>query len=280
MDDLLPTFAQSHKDIEPLLNQIHHADCFDLLGRIPDDSVDMVLADLPYGTTQAKWDSPIPFDKLIPELKRVIKPKRAIVATASEPFKSTLVSAFRDWFRYEWIWHKHRKSNFLNAKKMPLLAHESIPIFSDRMPIYYPQMRSGKTYKGMSGKGSVLYGGYNSRYYERSLHYPDTVLDYPHDPELSIKLPNHPTQKPVALFEYLIKTYTQEGEIVLDMTCGSGTTAIAARKCGRQFICGDLELEYVKLARKRLQDTDPYQDMVLANGMKQRSLFRDIVSRS
>ena len=281
---LLPTFAQSHRDIEPLLNTINHCDCFELLARLPDKSVDMILADLPYGVTQAFYDTVIPLVPMWKELHRIIRPKGAIVLTASQPFSSMLVHSNVNNFCYEWIWNKRRKTNFLNAKKMPLTSHEVILIFADKLPNYYPQMIEGNWHKsGQShDRGTILYGSFNVNFYLRDSYYPDTILEVPHDPELSVtythkpnKQKTHPNQKPVKLFEYLIKTYTRENEIVLDFVSGSGTTAIAARKCNRQFICGDFTLEYVLASRKRLQDTDPYRATELSNGQKQLSLFEE-----
>ena len=282
---LLPQFTQRRPDdnIDHLLNKIHHADALELLARLPDESIDMVLCDLPYGVTQAFYDSIIPLKELWEGIMRVIKPRNAIVLTATQPFSSLLVSSNPDRFRYEWIWNKHRKTNFLNAKKMPLTGHEQILIFGKSLPAYYPQMTKSNGHKSGAKhhKGTLLYGRFDGAYYEhRNEYYPDTVLKIPHDGNLSVtykqhpgKIPTHPNQKPITLFEYLIKTYTKPGEIVLDMTCGSGTTAMAARKTNRQFICGDNHLPYVELARKRLQNTDPFQATVNEDGSKQLSLF-------
>lgn len=264
-----------------LLNKIHHTDCFDLLKQIPDMSIDMILCDLPYGTTQAFYDSIIPLEPLWEAFHRIIKSKGAIVLTAMQPFSSMLVSSNMQNFRYEWIWKKTRKTNFLNVKRMPLSAHEVVLIFGHSMPNYYPIVIKGEMNSKGGGTGSKLYGDFSIPKRQSDLYYPDTVLEFQHDKELMTtkahrpnKLKTHPNQKPIALFEYLIKTYTQENEIVLDVTCGSGTTAMAARKCNRQFICGDNHLEYVELARQRLQTTDPFQNTVFNNGEKQLSLFR------
>jgi site-specific DNA-methyltransferase (adenine-specific) len=270
--ELLPTFAQTHKDIAPLVNQVHHADAFELLARIPDKSIDMVLADLPYGVTACKWDTPLPLEPLWTELKRIAKPRAAIVLTATQPFTSRLVSSNYEMFKQEIIWEKDGGAGFLNSKIMHMPQHENILLFGMGKVAYYPQMtRRHKPLKYTLGKKSPLYGDYRPYSNITTFKYPSSVVKFSVMVEQTNKY--HPTQKPVALFEYLIKTYTRENEIVLDMTCGSGTTAIAARKCGRQFICGDLELDYVELARKRLQDTDPYQDTELGNGQKQLSLF-------
>lgn len=281
--NLLPQFANRHDNIDSLLNQVHHADAMDLLVRLPDDSVDMVLCDLPYGTTQAFYDEILPLDDMWFHLQRISKEKTAIVLTAMQPFSSLLVCSNLPMFKYEWIWKKTRKTNFLNAKIMPLAGHEVILIFGHSMPSYYPQMKKSRGHEtgAKQHRGSILYGEFNGDYYgTRNEYYPDTVFECSHDPELSVtykhrknKIKTHPNQKPVALFEYLIKTYTKENEIVLDMTCGSGTTAIACKKTNRQFICGDITQEYVDIANQRLQTTDPYQDTPLSNGKKQLSLF-------
>lgn len=261
-------------DLSQWLNQIHHIDALDLLAQLPDESIDMVLCDLPYGVTACAWDTIIPIDEMWQGLKRIVKSRAAIVLTATQPFTSRLVSSNYEMFRYEWIWLKDNGSDFLNVNRKPFKAHENVLVFYTKQPVYNPQKSAGDPYEVLFRKGL-----------RQGLEQPDAVLDtstinfgdrYPksyqkfsHDRGL------HPTQKPVALFEYLIKTYTLENEIVLDMTCGSGTTAIAARKTNRQFICGDNHLPYVELARKRLQDTDPYQDTVHEDGTTQLSLFRD-----
>jgi site-specific DNA-methyltransferase (adenine-specific) len=274
---LLPTFAQTHKDIEPLLNQVHHADAFDLLARIPDKSVDMVLADLPYNSLKhIEWENAFDLPRMWSHIKRILKPQCVAVFTASQPFTSLLTTSNLSWFRHEWIWRKSLGTGYLNANRQPMKNHEVVLVFAEGSHKYYPQMREGEPYAHTSGSvgGFVKdksVGGYST--INEGLRYPLTVIDF-----ASASNTVHPTQKPVALFEYLIKTYTKENEIVLDMVSGSGTTAIAARKCNRQFICGDFTLEYVEASRKRLQETDPYQDTELSNGQKQLSLFADMPS--
>jgi len=274
--------------LDDLLNKIHHSDALELLARLPDASVDMVLADMPYGVTDCKWDTPLPLEPLWKELKRIAKPRSVFAFTATEPFATTLRMSAIDLYKYDWFWaNKECPTLFIHAKNRPMRIIENVCIFSKgainhksvskrRMP-YNPQMREGKAYNRFRLNNESQFGSITGHRPSHKLtyginegRYPIDLLEFGNSNHNNL----HPTQKPVALFEYLIKTYTQEGEIVLDMTCGSGTTAIAARKCNRQFICGDLELEYVEIARKRLQDTDPFQDTVLSNGQKQMSLFR------
>lgn len=232
------------------------------------------------GVTACKWDTPLPLEPLWKELKRVVKPRAAIVMTATQPFTSRLVSSNYEMFRYEWIWLKSHATRFLDSHRMPMLEHESILIFADSLPKYYPQITK-KPIENIRPhirtdrkKGAYLSGDYSYDYTRKisiNQRMPRTVVKFNNAASEGNIL--HPTQKPVALFEYLIKTYTQENEIVLDFVAGSGTTAIAARKTNRQFICGDNLLEYVEIARQRLQNSDPYQSTIHDNGMKQLSLF-------
>lgn len=265
-------------DVDKYLNKITCIDALELLADLPDDSVDMVLCDLPYGITAAFYDSIIPLEPIWIELKRIVKPKSAIVLTSSQPFTSRLVSSNYEMFRYEWIWEKNIATGYLNAKKRPLSAHESVLVFGIKTPNYYPVMEKGKPYTGISGGGSELYNKHNKYLsVNNSRRYPKSVRRISHDRSN----PNnqghyHPNQKPLKLFEYLIKTYTQEGEIVLDMTCGSGTTAHAAMNLGRHFICGDYHQPYVDIARDRLQRANPYIATVNKDGSKQLSLFEEL----
>lgn len=220
---------------------------------IPDKSIDMILADLPYGTTACKWDSVIPFDLLWREYKRVIKNGGAIVLTAQPPFDKALANSNIKQFRYEWIWEKEQGTGFFNAKRMPLKNHENILVFYDRLPTYNPQMRTGfKPYKTVKGHHGDNYGKQDDKVVvteSNGERYPLTVLRFGRDKDKF-----HPTQKPVALFEYLIRTYTNEGETILDNVIGSGTTAIAALNTGRFFIGIEQEKEYVDIANKRIEE--------------------------
>lgn len=230
-------------------DSIQHTDLLTLCDGLPDASVDMILADLPYGTTACAWDTVIPFSPMWERFKRVIKPRGALVLTASQPFTSALVMSNPTWFRCEWVWRKPQGTGYLNANRQPMKNHESGLVFADGVHDYYPQMRAGKAYRATRGAvgGFVRdksVGGYLT--INDGERYPLSVVDF--DGETGL----HPTQKPVALFRYLIRTYTQPGDLVLDPTCGSGTTALAAREEQRHWLCGDTALEYVEAARKRL----------------------------
>lgn len=237
------------------LNRIYNEDCLVGMRRIPDKSIDMILADLPYGTTQNKWDSVIPLEPLWEQYERIIKDRGAIVLTAAQPFTSKLVMSNPKLFKYEWIWDKKLGSGSLNVRYQPLRRHESIVVFYKKAPTYNPQMRRGKFRnkstsnpggnKGNYGKIVHVKDNYNDEYY------PTTILEFSN---ANMRGRTHPTQKPVALFEYLIKTYTNEGEVVLDNCIGSGTTAVAAINTGRNFIGFELEEEYVDIANKRIEE--------------------------
>ena len=226
--------------------ELANADCLDYMPHMPDASVDMILCDLPYGTTQNKWDSIIPLDKLWAEYNRVCK--GAIVLTAAQPFTSVLVSSNYKMFKYDWIWRKDNGTGFLNAKKQPLRNHESILVFYSVQPVYNPQMREGTPYKQKSGRATSNYGSQVSVITEnKGERYPLTVIEFKRD-----KDKQHPTQKPVALMEYLIKTYTNEGAIILDNCMGSGTTGVACKNLGRSFIGIEKDPEYFKIAQTRI----------------------------
>lgn len=219
--------------------------------RIPDGSVDMVLADPPYGTTACKWDSIIPLEPMWEQLKRVTKPNSAIVMTAGQPFTSVLVASNLRMFRQELVWKKNVASNFLNANRMHLLRHENVVIFYSKQPTYNKQMSAGSAYvTKRTGKDDTgeCYGSIQKR--------TDTVNDGSRNPisvlEYEREVGLHPTQKPVALMEYLIKTYTNEGETVLDFTMGSGTTGVAAVNLKRKFIGIELDPGYFEIAKKRI----------------------------
>lgn len=225
-------------------------DCLDVMQTIPDGSVDMVLADLPYGTTQNKWDSVIPLQPLWREYWRVCKPNAAIVLTAQTPFDKMLGSSCLPFLKYEWIWQKAKPTGFLNAQKQPLKEHENILVFYRKQPIYVPQGTSevsiNNARKNKAGKGN--YGGVEFKPYTQTTgNYPRSVLQFQHETN-----PIHPTQKPVALFEYLIRTYTNPGDVVLDNTMGSGTTGVAALRTGRRFIGIELDEGYFKIAQERI----------------------------
>ena len=230
-----------------MLNKIVLGDCLDIMRTIPDKSVDMILCDLPYGTTACKWDTIIPFDKLWEQYHRIIKDNGAIVLTASQPFTTDVINSARDIFRYEIIWERALSGNPFLVKKQPLKVHENIVIFYKKFGVYNPQMTKGKLRnKKITGAFIQITPQDNitDLYYPRSVQYFDNA-----DRKNKI----HTTQKPVELFEYLIKTYTNENEIVLDNCIGSGTTAIAAIRTGRQFIGIEKDPEYHRLATERVE---------------------------
>ena len=232
--------------------QLIHGDCLDKMKDIPDKSIDMILCDLPYGTTACKWDVVIPFEPLWAHYKRIIKDRGAIVLFGSEPFSSYLRMSNIKNYKYDWVWEKTKGSGFLNCKKRPLRHYEAISVFSCGAPVYYPQgliKGSFNNSRPALEKNPTLYG--KQRRHDRSKYtnYPKDILRYskPHKPV-------HPTQKPVALLEYLIKTYTLEGETVLDNTMGSGSTGVACINTNRNFIGIEKDDKYFEIAKKRIEE--------------------------
>jgi len=228
-------------------------DCLEKMKEIPDGSVGMVMCDLPYGTTQNKWDSVIPLEPLWREYRRVCKPSAAIVLTAQTPFDKVLGCSNLAMLRYEWLWEKNKATGHLNAKKQPMRAHENVLVFYDEFPIYNPQMGEGAPYSNRhkAGDAGENYGVVKeSRVDGRTTRYPRSVIKFPVD----IKAEFHPTQKPVALMEYLIRTYTNEGQTVLDNTMGSGTTGVACVNTGRRFVGIERDDAYFAIAKKRIED--------------------------
>ena len=245
--------------------KLYKGDCLEEMKQIPDGSVDMIMTDPPYGTTACKWDSIIPLEPMWKQLKRVIKPNGAIVMTASQPFTTTLIASNMKMFKYCWYWNKNRPTGFANAKRQPLRKVEEAPVFYGSPPVYNPQglVRINKTCKNSntcggdtvrgdtaesSGKGSMRTGG--KEYVQEFTGYPAQVLEIKTDEGKKV----HPTQKPVALMEYLIKTYTNEGETVLDFTTGSGTTGVACVNQKRQFIGIEQDDKYYEIAKKRIKE--------------------------
>lgn len=245
-----------------MLNKIIQGDCLEVMKDIPDKSIDMILCDLPYGTTACKWDSIIPFEPLWEQYNRVIKDNGAILLTCQEPFSSFLRMSNIDSYRYDWKWDKVVGSNFVNAKKMPLKVYEDIAVFYNRLPVYNPQMvlRENKNMR-KSGKSKNELNGINNikqltGVLSKDKKYPTNKIKINRlEKELNSKHVKHPTQKPVALFEYLIKTYTNENETVLDNCIGSGTTAIACLNTNRNFIGIEQEQKYVDVANERIAET-------------------------
>jgi site-specific DNA-methyltransferase (adenine-specific) len=239
------------------LNKIYLGDCLDLMRKIDNKSIDMILCDLPYGTTSCKWDTIIPLDSLWKQYKRVIKDEGAILLTASQPFTSILVTSNVEMFKHEWIWIKNAGSNFANTVREPMKEHESVLMFGNKKWTYNKQMqeRTGGGKERVKTPVKFETSSDNYRQFDR--------IDTKKMPEL--RVPSswqkfnrerglHPTQKPVPLFEYLIKTYTNKGDLVLDNCIGSGTTAIACLNTERNFIGIEKEKKYVNIAKSRITD--------------------------
>ena len=244
---------------EDFKNKVIQGDCLEIMKGIPNGSIDMILCDLPYGTTACKWDTIIPFDPLWEQYKRIIKDNGAIVLTASQPFTSALVMSNPKLFKCEWIWQKNRGSNFATTKYQPMKEHESVLVFCKGVANYYPIMQP----RAEGGKSRAKYiinpsntgkrDAYNgmteteTRVLNEDLRVPSSIQKF--NTEVGL----HPTQKPVALFEYLIKTYTNEGDLVLDNCAGSGTTGVACKNTNRNYILIEKEQEYIDIINKRLQ---------------------------
>lgn len=238
---------------------LYNGDCLEEMKTLGDKSVDMILTDPPYGTTACKWDSIIPLEPMWDQLNRIIKPNGAIVMTSSQPFTSTLINSNTKMFKYCWIWEKNLKTGNLNARHMPMGGHEDVVVFYKKSPTYNPQKRQRTTeIKSGNKKNSktTVYGNQRDNYLDRQsdMINPDTVLrgiKCVHNSSGKV----HPTQKPVELMEYLIKTYTNEDETVLDFTMGSGSTGVACMNLNRNFIGIELDKEYFKIAQKRINET-------------------------
>jgi site-specific DNA-methyltransferase (adenine-specific) len=236
-------------------NKIIQGDCLEVMEEISDKSIDMILCDLPYGTTACKWDTIIPFEPLWEQYKRVIKDNGAIVLTASQPFTSALVMSNPKWFKYEWIWKKERPTNPLLCKKQPPKYHENILVFYSKQPTFNPT----KVLRKEENKRNNKPRNYKDTTKIDTEKYSDMVLSGNNDLiyaanilEIPMQRGFHPTQKPVALFEYLIKTYTNEGDLVLDNCAGSGTTGVASKNLNRNYILIEKEPEYIKIIKERL----------------------------
>ena len=238
------------------INKIYLGECLELMKNIPDGSIDMILCDLPYGTTQCKWDTIIPLDKLWKEYNRVCKKNAAILLTSAQPFTSALIMSNPKYFKYNWIWEKSKATGYLNAKKMPMRAHEDVCVFYRKPPTYNPQMVQGTPYnKGKAHRPTDVYGAQKSVLVKNDtgLRYPRTVQYFKTAESEGKKSVIHPTQKPLALFEYLIKTYSNEGELILDNCIGSGTTAVACINTNRSYIGMELDEEYYNGCLERIK---------------------------
>ena len=233
--------------------RVYQGDCLALLQRMPEQSIDMILCDLPYGMTNCKWDSVLPLEELWKLYNRVAKERAAIVLTSSQPFTSNLVMSNIKHFRYEWIWEKAVVSNFQLSKKMPLKVHEEICVFYRAAPTYNPQnlvrLETPRKSNNKSRVESKLghFHTWNANYLSEWAEYPSSIIRFKVE-----KRGLHPTQKPIMLMQYLIRTYTKEGDLVLDNCMGSGTTGIAALTTGRRFVGMELDEKYYSMARKQL----------------------------
>lgn len=242
---------------EEYLNRVLHGDTFEWMKELESKSIDLILSDLPYQITANKWDLKLPFDDLWSEYKRLIKDGGAIVLTGSQPFTSALIMSNPKWFKCEWIWEKNRGSNFGAVKYVPMKEHENVIVFGKGRITYNPimQLRKG------AGSDRVKYkitARTKTENYADTLHneveLKTTEMRYPSSiQKFNTEVGHHPTQKPVALFEYLIKTYSNEGEIVLDNCIGSGTTAVAAIKTGRNFIGIEKDWDYCEISNERIK---------------------------
>lgn len=233
-------------------------DCLEILPTLADKSVDAIITDLPYGTTACKWDVIIPLDKMWEQVRRLCK--GAFVTTASQPFTSVLIMSNLDWFKYEWIWEKPKATGHLDARRKPLKAHENAVVFSANGHTYNPQLTKGRRYKNYHkpGDSGEVYGEVNKYSFDnQGTRFPRSIVDFTH-----VQDPEHPTQKPVALYEYLIRTYTNEGDTVLDFCMGSGTTGVACVKTNRNFIGMEKESNYFDIASRRIHEAQ--QQMVMS----------------
>ena len=237
--------------------ELQLGDCLDVLEDFPKNYVDLVLADPPYGSTKCRWDTPLNLNSLWKELRRVTKPDGAIVLTASQPFTTALIASNYPMFKYCWVWEKTLATGHLNAKKMPMRAHEDICVFYQKMPQYFPIKTKGHERKvstahhRRNSKFTELYGSHSDKpSYDSTERYPRSVIKIATDKQKSAL---HPTQKPVALMEYFVQTYSKPGDTVLDFVMGSGTTGIACLKTKRYFTGIEIDKDYFEIACNRLK---------------------------
>jgi len=247
-----PQFCQTDVSGSTFVN----ADCFDVFPFIEDKSIDAIICDLPYGTTQNKWDSVLPLDLLWKQYERIIKDNGMICLTSAEPFTSTLITSNKKLFKYDLIWDKKLSSGFLNAKRMPLRRHEQILCFYKKLPTYNPEMviRGKVRKKGITtetGKHTSNYGKFKNSVVENNEYYPTSIIEISN---ANRKDKQHPTEKPIELMEYLVKTYTNENDTVLDNTMGSGTTNLACIKLNRKSIGIEKEKQYYDVAVRRASE--------------------------
>lgn len=240
---------------------LYKGDCLEIMKSIPDGSIDAIITDPPYGTTACKWDSVIPFDLMWEQLNRIIKPNGAIVLFGSEPFSSALRMSNIKNYKYDWIWEKPNGSDPFQCRKRPMNNIENISVFYKQQPLYLPQMSEAKTYKRKGGTKEIeIFGCIKDALYESNQRYPMRILKYNKEGQIGsneerAKNSLHPTQKPVALMEYLIKTYTNENETILDFTMGSGSTGVACVNTNRNFIGIEQDEKYFKIASERIKES-------------------------
>ncbi|WDV06146.1 DNA-methyltransferase [Lysinibacillus irui] len=260
-----------NEEIKPFLNTVFQADCLEKMKELPSKSIDMILCDLPYGTTQNKWDSVIPLDELWKEYLRIIKDNGAIVLTSNGIFTAQLIMSNTKYYKYKWVWEKSKATNFLNSKKQPLRKHEDVCVFYKKQPVYNPQMTEGDAYDKGVRKNQLTgsYGDFSPAHVQSDgMRYPTDVI-YFKTAESEGEV-FHPTQKPVELGRYLIRTYTNEGDIVLDNTCGSGSFLVAAMMEGRNFIgieknedvarFKNKDIDYIEVCGMRVKNTWQFLD--------------------
>lgn len=237
------------------MNTVHQIDCIEGMKKIPDSSVDLILCDLPYGQTSNKWDTPINMEELWEGYKRVLKDNGVVLLTAKGQFMIDLILSNREWFRYEWIWDKNKGANFAHVRYRPLNTHEYVLVFSPKgRPTYNPQMTQGKPYTQKRLQESIKGIADNMGRHTTTSdgkRYPKSVLRVEGMAQRHII---HPTQKPVSLFEYLVKTYSNPGDVVLDTCIGSGTTAVACELHDRNWIGFETEGDYVHMTQKRIEE--------------------------
>lgn len=251
--------------------KLMQGDCLELMKEIPDGSVDMILCDLPYGTTRCDWDRKIPFAPLWEQYKRIIKINGAILLFGSQPFTTDLICSNRDWFRYEIIWEKSTSSGYFNANRMPLKRHENIVVFYKNLPVYNPQMTKIKEpyrERAQQRNRAAHYGKAKECIYtNKGTRFPTSIINFSSwNGALfgnNSKATKHPTQKPVPLLEYLIKTYTNPGDIVLDNCMGSGSTGVACVNTGREFIGIEKDAGYFEIAKKRIEEAQAQMKLTI-----------------
>lgn len=275
-------------DISEFINRVIEGDCLEVMKKMPDKSVDMVLCDLPYGTTQNQWDSVIPLDKLWAQYTRIVKDDGAIVLTAQGVFTAILIMSNPEMFRYKWVWEKSKSTNFLNAKRQPLRKHEDVCVFYKKQPTYHPQMLNGAPYdKGI--RKNQLSGSYGDfmpvHVYSEGQRYPTDIV-YFKTAESEGKV-IHPTQKPVELGRYFVRTYTNPGDIVLDNTCGSGSFLVSALMEGRNFIGIEknsdvalfkkTKIDYIHASTQRLENAWRSITQNIKNTITRANLINDFI---